>query len=102
MFYPADTMKSAFAAMQMMSEAQAVIAYRLCGMAGLWTVAANEDHRMVSEKGPAFTAANLAAFRAMSAGKRPDQVYAAWLKPIGRKTRANAARLRKRGPRLSV
>lgn len=100
MYVPASTFKSAFAGMQMLAEAQAVIAYRVFGMMGLWAVAPGEDRRMISEKSPAWTEANVAAFRAMSLGKSPDEVYAAWLGPIGRRTRSNALRLGRRGPRV--
>jgi hypothetical protein len=83
----------------MVAEAQTVIAYRVMGMAGVWPVAAGEDQRMVAEKWPAFLKSSSAATQAMMQGKRPVQVMAEALKPIGRKTRANSKRLSNRRAR---
>ena len=80
---------------RMIGEAQAVIAYRTFGMMGLWPVASSENDRMVSEKLPAFVAASQAATMAALLGKSPDKIMAAWLRPIGGKTRANQRRLSK-------
>ena len=82
-------------AVQMMTEAQVVIAYRMMGMAGVWPVSASENARMVSEKVPAFITASGAATAAAMSGKRPDQILEAALRPIGLKTRANSRRLGK-------
>ncbi len=81
---------------RMLSEAQAVIAYRMLGMAGLWPVAPTETMRMVMEKLPAFAAAQMAAWQALATGRSPDRILAAWLKPIGKETRANQRRLSRR------
>ena len=81
----------------MMAEAQAVIAMRMMGLAGVWSVLPSENMRMVSEKGPAFAAAAQASNAALAAGLRPDEVLAAWVKPLRKHTRANAARLSRRG-----
>jgi len=89
-------LKTAFAFWRMMTEAQAVIAYRTFGMMGLWAVAPTENDRMVSEKMPAFLAASQAATLAAMSGKSPDKIAAAWLRPIGGKTRANQRRLSQR------
>ncbi len=80
---------------QMMVEAQTVIAFRLLGMAGGWPVSASESTRMVLEKGPAFMRAYGDATVAAMRGKRPDEIAAAALQPISRKTRSNAKRLRR-------
>lgn len=85
---------------QMMIEAQTVIALRTMGMLGTWSVTPSEQTRMVSEKAPAIVDAMTKASRAAFAGKRPDQIYAAALAPIGRRTRSNARRLGKRGPKM--
>lgn len=77
----------------LMVEAQMVVTYRTWGMLGLWAVAPGENQRMVAEKGPAFVEASLAASRAAMSGRRPDEVAAAWIRPLRRKTRANARRL---------
>ncbi|EKE45279.1 Antifreeze protein, type I [Oceaniovalibus guishaninsula JLT2003] len=97
---PLDLMRLGIATTTMMAQAQAVIAMRLCGMAGLWPVSASENTRMVSEKVAAMQSAASAANRAFLSGKRPDQIATAALRPIARKTRANATRLGKGGLRL--
>ncbi|MCA1775042.1 MAG: antifreeze protein [Paracoccaceae bacterium] len=82
-----------------MAEAQAVITMRLMGMAGHWSVTPAEDARMVSEKVHAMTkAATDSALVAMRGGS-PETIAAAAIKPIRQKTRANARRLGKRGPK---
>lgn len=81
---------------RMLGEANAVIGYRLLGMAGLWPVAPSETMRMTLEKAPAFAAAQMAAWQAVLSGSSPDRVMAAWLRPIGRRTRANQRRLARR------
>lgn len=85
-----------YATMRMMTEAQAVIGYRMLGMAGLWPVAPSEMWRMTFEKGPAFAAANQGAMTAALAGQSPDKIAAAWLKPISGHTRSNEKRLSRR------
>ena len=84
----------------MLAEAQMVIAMRLLGMAGSWTVGRGENNRMVSEKSAAMLASSMAAGRAIMAGAGPQGVALAALKPIRAKTRANARRLTKAGPKL--
>ena len=81
-------------------EAQLVMTMRLMGMAGLWSVVPTENGRMMSEKGPAFLEAAQSATQAAMTGCRPDQVVVAWARPLRKRTRANAHRLSKRGPRL--
>ncbi|PZX16288.1 hypothetical protein LX81_02140 [Palleronia aestuarii] len=96
-FNPLDTMNAAFAGWRMAAEAQSVIVYRMMGMAGLWAVAPSENSRMISEKGPTLMAAQNAAMRKAISGGSAEEIYSAWLKPIGQKTRANQKRLAKRG-----
>ena len=78
---------------QMFAEAQTIVACRLMGVAGEWTVSPAESSRMVFEKGPAFIRAYGDAATAAMRGKRPDEIAAAALKLISRKTRSNARRL---------
>ncbi|WP_241523892.1 antifreeze protein [Oceaniglobus indicus] len=99
---PFDMFATWCATAQMMAEAQTVIAYRMMGMAGLWSVAPSENRRMIAEKGPAMIAASTKATNALMSGKRPDQILDAAVKPLGRKTHANVRRLSKRGPRLGL
>jgi hypothetical protein len=82
-----------------MAEAQSVIAMRLMGMAGLWSVTPHENTRMVTEKMHAVTKGMTDANRAALSGHSPDRIVAAALKPIREKTRANSKRLAKRGPK---
>lgn len=82
-----------------MAEAYAVITMRVWGMAGIWAVTPYESRRMFSEKTDAFTHSALKAYTAASRGGGPAQIIAATIRPVRQKTRANARRLAKRGPR---
>lgn len=82
----------------MLAEANMVIAMRMFGMAGLWNTHPGETDRMVHEKADAAMASGAAMAKAMVAGKSPAAVALAGLRPLRAKTRANAARLSKRGP----
>ena len=84
----------------LMLEAQSVVAMRVMGMYGVWSVADGEDARMVSEKVHAMHKASSDATRAAFAGHTPDQIAAAAIKPFRQKTRANAKRLKKRGLKI--
>lgn len=84
-----------------MAEAQSVIAMRLWGMAGLWSVPKGENTRMVREKTTAFSKSITAASLAAARGAPPETIVAAALKPIRKKTRANHRRLTRRGPKGS-
>ncbi|RVW00036.1 antifreeze protein [Mesobaculum littorinae] len=84
----------------MMAEAQMVVGLRCLGLAGVWAVAPGETQRMVSEKAPVFAQAGQDAWAKALSGARPDEVMAAWLRPISRKTHANSVRLAKRGPKF--
>jgi hypothetical protein len=80
-------------------EAQAVIAMRLLGMGGVWSVTPSENTRMVTEKAAAFTTAAMQGALAAAQGKRPDEIAQTMLRPIRRKTRSNSRRLARRGPK---
>ena len=87
-------------AMQMgwvMAEAQGVIAMRIMGAMGVWSVPKTENSRMLNEKVFAFLKGGTDASLAALAGKSPDVVAALAIKPIRQKTRANHRRLTKRG-----
>lgn len=94
---PAKLMGSAIEVGMMMAEAQSVIAMRMLGMWGIWSVTPAEDGRMISEKVYAMTKANTDATRVAMNGGSLDEIAAAAIKPIRNKTRANAKRLGKRG-----
>lgn len=72
-------------------EAQTVMALRLLGLWGVLPARRGEDRRMVAEKAPAFARAALASAAALHQG--PVAAAEAALRPIGRRTRANARRL---------
>lgn len=97
---PADLMRLQVEWLQLMAETQAVIAMRLLGMAGMWSVTSSEDTRMVDEKAPAMAKSMMAASVAAMTGKRPDQIAQAAIRPLRAKTRANSRRLAKRGPKM--
>lgn len=81
----------------LLAEAQAVMAMRLFGMIGLWPLGPGEEARMVSEKLRALQESQAAALKAVMRGASPLGVAEAALKPVGRRTRANARRLAKPG-----
>jgi hypothetical protein len=95
---PVQMMTLSFRFGFMMAEAQMVIGMRMLGMAGLWRVTPGENARMVSEKLAAAQDSTLAATRAVLAGKSPAVIADHALKPIRRRTSANAKRLTRRGP----
>ncbi|MFM2389341.1 MAG: hypothetical protein RLZZ437_896 [Pseudomonadota bacterium] len=86
----------------MMAQANMVIGMRLMGMAGSWNVTSAENKRMVDEKTEAAVASGTAMMKAALSGKGPVAVAEAGLAPVARKTRANAKRLAKRGPKVGT
>jgi hypothetical protein len=97
---PDDVLRSATEVGLLIWETQSVIALRLMGMSGMWSVRSDETARMVSEKGPAFARSAAAAMQAAASGKRPDQVMEAAVRSLRSRTRANMRRLSKRGPKV--
>lgn len=95
---PAQMMTLSFRLGFMLAEAQMVMAMRMMGMAGLWRVPPSENSRMVSEKLAAMQDSATAATRAALQGKPAAVIAEHALKPIRRRTSANAKRLAKRGP----
>ena len=81
-------------------QAQMVMAMRVAGMAGMWSVLPSENGRMVDEKAPAFAEAAMAAGRTAMRGGDPAAITRAWARPLKRATGANARRLSRRGPKL--
>lgn len=95
---PIQMMSLSIRTATMLAEAQMVIGMRMLGMAGMWRVLPSENARMVSEKVSAVQDATLAATRAALQGKSPATIAEHALKPIRRRTSANAKRLTRRGP----
>ncbi|MCR9089668.1 MAG: hypothetical protein NXH97_23370 [Rhodobacteraceae bacterium] len=88
--------------MHLAGETQSIMVMRLLGLSGLWNVQDTESARMVAEKPAAFARSAEAAIKAAMVGGRPDQVMAAAVEPLRSKTRANVARLSRRGPGLPL
>ncbi|MGB3554732.1 MAG: antifreeze protein [Jannaschia sp.] len=80
---------------RMLAEAQLVIGLRMMGMAGIVPARADETRRMVTEKQTAFADAWRAGAVALATGQGMSRAYGRALTPVGRRTRANAARLTK-------
>lgn len=90
---PLAVWKSGFDAWRMLAEAQTVIALRMMGMAGFWTLADGETARMFTEKQEAFAQSAMDSVSAAMRGQPPEKILAAAVRPLGRKTSANARRL---------
>lgn len=97
LFTPMDYWANAMQVGWVMAEAQGVIAMRMMGAMGLWSVPKTENSRMLNEKVFAFLKGGTDASLAVLAGKSPDVVAALAIKPIRQATRANHRRLTKRG-----
>jgi hypothetical protein len=90
---PMAIWQAGFDAWRMLAEAQTVIALRMMGMAGVWTLAEGETMRMITEKQQAFAQSAADLTTAAMRGKPPEEILAAAVRPLGRQTRANARRL---------
>lgn len=97
---PVETFALGLEIFHLAGETQRIMVMRLLGMSGLWNVQGTEPTRMVAEKPAAFARSAEAAIKAAMDGQRPDQVMAAAVEPLRSKTRANVARLSRRGPGL--
>ncbi|ANT61432.1 MULTISPECIES: antifreeze protein [Roseobacteraceae] len=82
------------------AEAQSVIALRMLGFAGMWSVPSTEAYRMTAEKGPAFVQGWMRASQAMMMGAPAGTVITAFSAPLERKARSNRKRLSRRGPQF--
>ena len=90
---PMAIWKSGFDAWQMLAEAQTVVALRMMGIAGLWTLAEGETTRMITEKQQAFAQSAIDGTMAAMRGQPPERILSALVRPLGRETSANAQRL---------
>lgn len=93
-----ESVSAGFALTQMMAEANWVIGMRMLGMMGMWNLGPREHQRMWSEKLHAAHASGTALAGAIMTGATPAGALEAAIRPIGRKTSANAKRLASRGP----
>ncbi|MFN3936142.1 MAG: antifreeze protein [Gemmobacter sp.] len=80
------------------AEAQAVIAMRLLGAAGLWRLGKGERQRMVAEKARAGQRSAVSAWTAAMRGQGAAEILEAAAKPVRRATRANVRRLKGGSP----
>ncbi len=85
---------------QLAQDANSVVAMRLWGQVGTWTVPRGEGTQMVREKQTAFAAAILAAGYAAMDGQSSTGVADAALAPLTETARDNRARLARMGPRV--
>lgn len=90
----------AMQAAQIGMEAQAVIALRMAGFAGLWQLPPEEATRMVVEKAEAAVDAFSAVTQAAFEGAAPETVLAAGMSEIGRRTAGNLERLSRLAPMM--
>lgn len=84
----------------LMEDAQLVVAMRVMGFSGIWSVPPEESQDMIMEKMPAFTEGFVAGAISAWEGSGPDQVMLAAVAPISAQARANRSRLARRGPRI--
>jgi len=82
-------------ATRLMMDTQTVMAIRLMGMSGFVPSRTDENYVMMAEKGPAMMRALAAGNAALMAGKSPDKILSAAIKPLARKVSANRKRLMK-------
>lgn len=83
-------------------ETQAVMTMRLMGMAGIWSIDNRENSRMFFEKPEAFGRALMRGTIAAATGQKPHQIVTAATRPIRKKTKSNARRLARRGPKVKL
>lgn len=95
---PAEAIRLTMKTSMMLGQAQMVIAMRSFGMMGMWRVTPAENTRMMAEKIEASQEVVLATAAAVARGGSAAVVANAALKPIARRTAANAKRLSRRGP----
>lgn len=93
-FNPMDYLRPMAQLGRLATEAQTVIALRLAGFAGAWPMHPSEAVRMVSEKVEAGHDSVRAAMVAGLSGRDPAAIAMAAIRPVRRRTRANARRLK--------
>ncbi|MGD9864482.1 MAG: antifreeze protein [Pseudodonghicola sp.] len=84
----------------LLEDAQCVVAMRIMGFSGVWSVPPGESRDMIREKMPAFTEGLVAGALTAWEGRGPDRVMLAVVGPISQQARANRSRLARRGLRL--
>ena len=82
------------------ADSQQVVAMRLMGMGGAWSVPRGEGGEMLREKLPAFTEAYVSGVLSVLAGRDPDRVLRAMLEPLSDLAALNRDRLSALGPAI--
>lgn len=95
-----DMAKTWMSAVQLTADTNYVVAMRIMGLSGVWSVPDGENNTMIQEKFPAFTEAVISAALTALSGRGPDRVMHALIAPISEKANENRIRLARRGPRL--
>ena len=98
----AQMWRTTFDFWRLSAEAQFVMSMRLAGMAGIWALAPGETTRMIVEKQEAFQRSAADAAAAAFGGHGAEHIAAAALRPLSRKTSANARRLRRSWTRQTL
>jgi hypothetical protein len=83
---------------QLISDSHSVMALRIMGLSGAWSLPEGENSQMIQEKLPAFTEAAVAGALTAMSGRGPDRVMQALIAPISEKANANRLRLTGREP----
>jgi len=91
-----DLTQPTIEASKMVIEAQQVIALRMTGMAGIWSMGPAETKRRVDEKVAAISESARAMFVAGVAGQSPGTMAIAAIGQLRRRTKANASRVNKK------
>ncbi|MCO4848057.1 MAG: antifreeze protein [Yoonia sp.] len=78
---------------KLMSDTHAVMAVRLLGMAGALPAEADENDRMLAEKGPAFAQAMSEMTAATMTGKPLGEIMSAGMAPLQSEVSSNRERL---------
>ena len=93
-----DTVSLWMACARLCSDSQGVVAMRLMGMSGAWSMPRGETQAMLDEKAPAFTEAMVAGTISALSGHPPEKVGHATIEPLSSRARNNHERLIKCGP----
>ena len=95
---PLDLWKLSITCAAIGAEANMVVAMRMMGMFGFWTMGPGEGLRMMAEKQAVMGEAGIGVMSALARGASPAAVANAAAAPVRRRTKANVKRLVRLGP----
>jgi hypothetical protein len=95
---PLDLWKLSVTCAAIGAEANMVVAMRMMGMFGFWTMSPGEALRMVAEKQAVLGEAGIGMASAIARGASPAAIASAGAAPVRRRTKANVKRLVRLGP----